>query len=270
MLKKRFDDIFAATKYTKALEAIRKLKTEQAADIKTKRLTLENLKTLKDQAHKLRADLGAAEGARARHLEELKVLVEEAEGKEAELQQLQDTLSRLQGLESELAVLKARRDTVVEDANRRKGALTAVCDEPLEALLKFQQGAAERINKERAELNAMEHELSGVRAQRSHIATQYSAEMAQQNRLQAELEMHNERVSERKATVANVAERHPDIGMRFVAEPTGEEVQEFEYKVRRATYVVLRFLLTAQLTLLPYGHASHTGGSLDASATKGV
>ena len=36
MLKKKFDDIFAATKYTKALEAIRKIKTEQAQGIKVR------------------------------------------------------------------------------------------------------------------------------------------------------------------------------------------------------------------------------------------
>jgi hypothetical protein len=36
VLKKRFDDIFAATKYTKALEAIRKLKTDQAQGIRVR------------------------------------------------------------------------------------------------------------------------------------------------------------------------------------------------------------------------------------------
>ena len=37
VLKKKFDDIFAATKYTKALETIRKLKTEQAQGIRVRR-----------------------------------------------------------------------------------------------------------------------------------------------------------------------------------------------------------------------------------------
>ncbi len=37
VLKKKFDDIFAATKYTKALETIRKLKTDQAQGIRVRR-----------------------------------------------------------------------------------------------------------------------------------------------------------------------------------------------------------------------------------------
>ena len=36
VLKKKFDDIFAATKYTKALDAIGKLKKEQAGGIKVR------------------------------------------------------------------------------------------------------------------------------------------------------------------------------------------------------------------------------------------
>jgi len=40
-LKKKFDDIFSATRYTKALEAIRKLKSEQTAQIKARSLCQE-------------------------------------------------------------------------------------------------------------------------------------------------------------------------------------------------------------------------------------
>lgn len=37
VLKSKFDDIFSATKYTKALEAFRKLKAEKAAELKARR-----------------------------------------------------------------------------------------------------------------------------------------------------------------------------------------------------------------------------------------
>ena len=42
-LKKKFDEIFSATKYTKALEHIAKLRKEQAASIKEHKLRVENL-----------------------------------------------------------------------------------------------------------------------------------------------------------------------------------------------------------------------------------
>ena len=42
-LKKKFDDIFAATKYTKALETLRKVRVETAGKAKTARLQLDGL-----------------------------------------------------------------------------------------------------------------------------------------------------------------------------------------------------------------------------------
>ncbi|CAI9775595.1 unnamed protein product [Fraxinus pennsylvanica] len=56
-LKKKFDDIFSATRYTKALEVIKKLHKDQGQEIKTYKLKLENLQTLKDAAYKLRESI---------------------------------------------------------------------------------------------------------------------------------------------------------------------------------------------------------------------
>lgn len=234
VLKKRFDDIFAATKYTKALEAIRKLKTDQAQDIRLKRLSLDNLKTLKDQAHKLRLDLGAAESAREKHLEELTALAAEDKQKMAELEKYQATLARLQALDSQLSVLKAKRDTVVAETKRRKDALSTVIENStLEDLLQLQQTAEERANKDRADLAAFDHDMSGVLAEQRHLADHLNRELAKQNRLNAEMDVQNKRIAERKATAAALAQRHPEIGVRFINEPTAEEVQAFEHKVCR-------------------------------------
>ena len=58
-LKKKFDDIFAATKYTKALDALRKLRTDKGGEVKEMKLRLEHLKTHRDTAAELRAKIAA-------------------------------------------------------------------------------------------------------------------------------------------------------------------------------------------------------------------
>lgn len=45
--------MFFQTRYTKALEVIKKLHKDQAQEIKTYKLKLENLQTLKDAAYKV-------------------------------------------------------------------------------------------------------------------------------------------------------------------------------------------------------------------------
>ena len=54
-LKKRFDDIFASTRYTKALELIKKQRKEYTAEIKELKLKLEHLQTIKDNVNKVRS-----------------------------------------------------------------------------------------------------------------------------------------------------------------------------------------------------------------------
>ena len=67
-LKKKFDDIFAATRYTKALEAIAKLKKDKSVDVKEKKAQLETLKAHKETAARLRQQMAEA-ADRKRELE---------------------------------------------------------------------------------------------------------------------------------------------------------------------------------------------------------
>lgn len=53
-LKKKFDDIFAATRYTKALESIKKLRKDQAAAVKLDEARLGETRAHREQALKCR------------------------------------------------------------------------------------------------------------------------------------------------------------------------------------------------------------------------
>ena len=66
-LKKRFDDLFAATKYTKALEALRKLRLETGSDAKKARLEAATLAVTAGAAARLKAE-GLAAHARVEAL----------------------------------------------------------------------------------------------------------------------------------------------------------------------------------------------------------
>ena len=74
-MKKKFDEIFSATKYTKALEHIGRLRKEQAAAIKEHKLRVENLRLQKDHASKLKdrhddaRDKATALGSRMKELQ---------------------------------------------------------------------------------------------------------------------------------------------------------------------------------------------------------
>lgn len=89
-LKKKFDDIFAATRYTKALEAIKKFRKEQAQEVKELKLRLETLSVHREQAHKCADD----EQRLARRLEKLQNDREVARTRASEAQREYDALRK--------------------------------------------------------------------------------------------------------------------------------------------------------------------------------
>lgn len=56
-LKKKFDEIFAATRYTKALEELKKQAKQAKEEHKTKELELKTLAAIKESAHRVRQEL---------------------------------------------------------------------------------------------------------------------------------------------------------------------------------------------------------------------
>ncbi len=52
-LKKKFDEIFSSTKYTKALDSLKALRKERVAELKPLKLQLEHVKSDMEKAHKV-------------------------------------------------------------------------------------------------------------------------------------------------------------------------------------------------------------------------
>ncbi|KZT12123.1 uncharacterized protein LAESUDRAFT_167286 [Laetiporus sulphureus 93-53] len=80
ILKKKFDDIFEATKYTKALDNIKALRKDRVAELKVEKERLESLATEKVHADKLRKRLSEARSTvseKTMEYEELKQKYEE-------------------------------------------------------------------------------------------------------------------------------------------------------------------------------------------------
>ncbi|KAL8088816.1 hypothetical protein AgCh_038557 [Apium graveolens] len=122
-LKKKFDDIFSATRYTKALEIIKKLHKDQAQEIKTYKLKLENLQTLKDAAYKLRESIAQDQ----EKTELLKSQMQEIENKirnlDAKIQNTEDTLNYLKDRQQLISNRSTERSTLLKEKDRQQDAL---------------------------------------------------------------------------------------------------------------------------------------------------
>jgi DNA repair protein RAD50 len=119
-LKDKFDDIFAATRYTKALEAIHKLRKEKTTEIKLLEADLRVLESNLETAHKLEDDLEGTKKA-------IKAKAERSEQYGNELAQLEAKLAKLgvrqeeiKQMQDAIAHMQAQKDVMM--AERAKAA----------------------------------------------------------------------------------------------------------------------------------------------------
>lgn len=112
-VKKRFDDIFAATKYTKALEEFRKLKVKQTQESKERRLKLETLKSYRDQAMRLREAIDYSEKNAGAYKDTICKLNDEIRDLDANIQSLNSTVSRMAQQRESNSSLKVKYDLLV-------------------------------------------------------------------------------------------------------------------------------------------------------------
>ncbi|GMK53777.1 hypothetical protein CspeluHIS016_0103630 [Cutaneotrichosporon spelunceum] len=137
-LKKKFDDIFEATKYTKALDNIKSLRKERTAEIKVDMERLKFLKNDKDRAQRMRQDhddMVAKEHSRITEAEDLKgrfhVLKEENEALYKRATAFQHIFERHDNL-------KARKDMLTSNRDRMMDGMNVLNDTTEELMHKFQ------------------------------------------------------------------------------------------------------------------------------------
>lgn len=144
-LKKKFDDIFSATRYTKALEVIKKLHKDQAQDIKSYKLKRDHLQTLKDAAYKLRESIAQDQ----EKTESLKVQIQDLEKNivslDAKIDNAEAALKDLRELEDQKSRKIAERSTLFKEQQRQYQALDEENEDTDEELMEWKTKFDERI-----------------------------------------------------------------------------------------------------------------------------
>mmetsp|Transcript_10117 Transcript_10117/g.29059 ORF Transcript_10117/g.29059 Transcript_10117/m.29059 type:complete len:1316 (-) Transcript_10117:363-4310(-) len=207
VLKKKFDDIFSATKYTKALEALQKLRKEQNQAVHVMQLEMLTLQAHMDQAIKYREKVSAGE----KNVEELqheiddlreqtKVKEEKGDALDKKLEQLESICAEISAVSSKLEVKQQQSEVMlselgdepdkdIEWIEDKMTALQAKIDSSTQATT----GLGETLDKHIGELRAARQEHSD------------SVEM--HGRLKAEAEFHQSTLIKRDSLLREMASK---------------------------------------------------------------
>lgn len=210
VLKTRFDDIFAATKYTKALDELKKIKTKQTQEVKELKLTLETLKTLKDQATKLKTDASEGEHRAGILQQQIDRLNQELSRVTAARNTIMAKLRSLANYGDDIVAMKAQHSMLAAKNAETFARLVVARDaEDLNMSIEELQTIKTEAESERSGLGGkkreLERELQSSRLQFKAFQDQKEKESRTHARLTAEAEAHERNVVDRNTFLCRIA-----------------------------------------------------------------
>ncbi|OBZ71496.1 DNA repair protein RAD50 [Grifola frondosa] len=211
VLKKKFDDIFEATKYTKALDSIKALRKDRVAELKAEDERLQSLAREKQHADKLKARETAMSGTIAEkeiEYDQMKAAYHDIVKANQKLSEtgtkFRETYLRAENLNKE----KQRYQEELEAARENLQELAGTNEELAARLQNFDDHIVKQKQKwksEKAREEDVEDDLSTTR--KAYIeANNYFGQ------LQSEEKAQEQRISDREALIRNICAQHHIVG----------------------------------------------------------
>lgn len=207
-LKKKFDDIFSATRYTKALEVIKKLHKDQAQEIKTYKLKLENLQTLKDAAYKLRESISQDQEKTEALKNQMQELEKSIQDIDAKIHHTELTLKDLRKMQDQISTMTARRSTLFEQQQKQYAALAEEIEDTDEELKNWKNNFEGIVAKRESDISKLEREKNDMDTKIKFLEQNIDAYTAEITNLLSEAGAHMSRMNERDSTIQKLFARH--------------------------------------------------------------
>ncbi|KAL1548104.1 DNA repair protein RAD50 isoform X1 [Salvia divinorum] len=207
-LKKKFDDIFSATRYTKALEVIKKLHKDQAQEIKTYKLKLDHLQTLKDAAFKLRESIAQYEAKTATLNSQIQELDPKIQNIDREINKTELLLKDLRELQGQIATKSGERKSKFEDVHKRYSDLDEENEDTDEELNEWKSKFDERIAVLETKVNKLLREKMDNKETSRHLEDDIAKNIKEIAKLQALIETQLSQKDKRDSTIRSLFRKH--------------------------------------------------------------
>ncbi|KAF9463040.1 hypothetical protein BDZ94DRAFT_1362864 [Collybia nuda] len=227
-LKKKFDDIFEATRYTKALDSIKSLRKDRVADLKAEKERLVGLSREKSHADKLRARISELNSTIASKEVDYEETKKQYETVVEANQKFYDHATKFRELYIKIENLQDLKKRLESDLNDAKLNLQEVTgtDEELELRLQhFDDHITAQKQKKRMEdtkKQDLEDELVKARNEHTHLVALHGG-------LVAEAEAQKVRIVEREQLIREIGEKY---GIKGFSQTPLEREKVIEFLTR--------------------------------------
>lgn len=206
VLKKKFDEIFEAMKFTKVIDNIKALRKEYSTDIKIQQTTTEHLKTDKERAERMEEKANQL-------LEEIELYKEEAQKLEEEMQivteesnELFSSNQKFQKILYELESLKHEDAAALDALVRLKNSIDLLQDSDSDLGVQLETFEAQSAQmKQKQEM--LELQLVDEKALLDTMQRQYNETIQREGKLNAENDAYKGQLVERQKMLNDLAQQ---------------------------------------------------------------
>lgn len=204
-LKQKFDEIFSATRYIKALETLRQVRQTQGQKVKECQTELKYLKQNKEKACEIRDQITSKEAQLTSSKEIVKSYENELDPLKSRLKEIEQNLSKIMRLDNEIKALDSRKRQMEKDNSELEQKMEKVFQGTDEQLNDLYHNHQRTVREKEKRLVDCQRELEKLNKESRLLNQEKSELLVEQGRLQLQADRHQEHIRARDSLIHSLA-----------------------------------------------------------------
>nr|ACE77687.1 DNA repair protein RAD50 (predicted) [Sorex araneus] len=204
-LKQKFDEIFSATRYIKALETLRQVRQTQGQKVKECQTELKYLKQNKEKACEIRDQITNKEAQLASSKEIVKSYENELDPLKNRLKEIEQNLSKIMRLDNEIKALESRKKQMEKDNRELEQKMEKVFQGTDEQLNDLYLNHQRTVREKEKRLVDCQRELEKLNKESRLFNQEKSELLVEQGRLQLQADRHQEHIRARDSLIQSLS-----------------------------------------------------------------
>lgn len=204
-LKVKFDEIFSATRYIKALETLRVVRLKQGQKVKECQAELKYLKQNRGKAQEIKELLGNKEAQLAASKENVRAIENELEPLKNRQADIEQNLSTVVRLDNDIRALDSRKRQMEKDNKDLEEKMEKVFQGTDEQLNDMYQNHQRTVREKEKRLTECQREMDRANKDSQRLNREKSELLVEQGRLQLQADRHQQNIKQRDSLIHDLA-----------------------------------------------------------------
>ncbi|KFM12104.1 DNA repair protein RAD50 [Aptenodytes forsteri] len=204
-LKQKFDEIFSATRYIKALETLRQVRLKQSMKVKDCQTELKYLKQNKEKAQEIQDHLTKREAQLAASKENVKSIESQLDPLKSSLAAVEQNLIKVMRLDNDVKALESRTRQMEKDNQDLQQKMEKVFQGTDEQLKDIYQNHQRTVKEKEKRLSDCKRELDRAAKECQRFTSEKSELLVERGRLQLQADRHQEHITMRDSLIQSLA-----------------------------------------------------------------